>query len=189
MIIKQATVALALACVSSALAAPRWHELDGYGFEQYKLDFGKTYASAAEHTRRERLFAARLALEAFAGACELSPGFFATGNKLSSDLSTQAPHCPQCTRSAPAPPDAPSSASQALSTPPSTTACAGPSTQPPGPQTGQTARVLPSQRIIAAADRAAAAPRRGCPPPARSAELPCAWRQSTELARAPRPET
>ena len=44
-----------VATVASALEAS-----DDYTFERFKNDFGKRYASSAEHARREQLFESRL---------------------------------------------------------------------------------------------------------------------------------
>ena len=50
-------------------AAPRWHELDGYSFDRYVRDFGKSYASAEEKSFRENAFARKLAdVQAFNSA-------------------------------------------------------------------------------------------------------------------------
>ena len=42
------------------LAATRWHELDGYTFERYRQEFGKTYATAEEAAAREAAFNKKL---------------------------------------------------------------------------------------------------------------------------------
>jgi cathepsin L len=49
-----------LAAVAAG-AAPKWHQLTAdYSFAQYKADFGKAYATDAEHAMRAQLFAAAL---------------------------------------------------------------------------------------------------------------------------------
>lgn len=55
-------VAAALLVVAAtAVRRPKWHQLENYDFEQYKRDFGKKYADAAEHEMRAALFAKKLA--------------------------------------------------------------------------------------------------------------------------------
>ena len=59
----KAVVIAALLLVSAAPfvdAAPKWHQLEGYTFDQYKADFGKQY-SASEETTRRAAFEARMA--------------------------------------------------------------------------------------------------------------------------------
>ena len=41
-------------------AAPKWHQLEGYSFDQYKKDFGKQYSGSEDSVRRSA-FEARLA--------------------------------------------------------------------------------------------------------------------------------
>lgn len=53
--------ALALATlVALAAAKTRWHQLDGYTFEDYKKEYGRSYATQAEHDQRRANFEANL---------------------------------------------------------------------------------------------------------------------------------
>ncbi|EGD80812.1 hypothetical protein PTSG_11722 [Salpingoeca rosetta] len=56
---------LALVMLASAGAATAkktlWHQLDAYSFEDFKLEFGKTYASHEEHEYRRSIFEQTLA--------------------------------------------------------------------------------------------------------------------------------
>jgi len=54
-------VFLVAALVAVVAAKTRWHQLEGYTFEHYKKEYGRTYATAAEHSRRQGLFEANLA--------------------------------------------------------------------------------------------------------------------------------
>lgn len=47
-----AAVAVVACAMGVAARAPKWHELDGYSFEQYQADFGKHYASFEERAER-----------------------------------------------------------------------------------------------------------------------------------------
>jgi C1A family cysteine protease len=60
---RSATVLLLFACFATlALAAPKWHELDGsFTFAQFAKTFRKTYASPAEETTRAAIFARNIA--------------------------------------------------------------------------------------------------------------------------------
>lgn len=54
------TMRLLLVLFTAAAARPRWHELsEEYAFEQYKADFGKSYAPQEDDERRV-IFEARL---------------------------------------------------------------------------------------------------------------------------------
>jgi len=50
--------AFIIACfVSLAYCAPKWHQLEGYTFDQYTMDFQKSYApGSAEWTLRKDIF-------------------------------------------------------------------------------------------------------------------------------------
>lgn len=55
------TLLCAWLSIQCALGRPRWHELEGYSFEQYVRDFGKGYVSGTEeYTFREQLFTQEL---------------------------------------------------------------------------------------------------------------------------------
>eukprot|EP00873_Tetraselmis_striata_P014303 jgi/Tetstr1/434567/TSEL_023658.t1 len=57
-----AVLGLALVAAASAGApGPAWHQLAGYTFEQYKMDFAKAYGSMAEEAVRRNNFNAALA--------------------------------------------------------------------------------------------------------------------------------
>jgi len=51
---------IAFALLAVASAATRWHQLDGYTFEDYQKEFGKVYDNAAETAMRKALVEARL---------------------------------------------------------------------------------------------------------------------------------
>lgn len=56
-----ASVCLLLAAPSSAKQGPRWHELEGYTFEDFKTDFGRSYADEAEEALHRAAFEENLA--------------------------------------------------------------------------------------------------------------------------------
>ena len=50
-----------LALLALLPAATRWHELEGYTFEKWAAEFGRTYSSVSERAARDKSFTARLA--------------------------------------------------------------------------------------------------------------------------------
>ena len=56
-----ALFALLLVAGTTATRRPKWHELNGYTFQQYVVDFGKPYpAGSTEYAKRQSLFEAQL---------------------------------------------------------------------------------------------------------------------------------
>ena len=54
-------LAFAALCAGVESLRPKWHQLDGYSFEQYRRDFAKAYSSKSETQRRASIFEANLA--------------------------------------------------------------------------------------------------------------------------------
>eukprot|EP00730_Choanoeca_flexa_P006654 TRINITY_DN12195_c0_g1_i2.p1 TRINITY_DN12195_c0_g1~~TRINITY_DN12195_c0_g1_i2.p1 ORF type:complete len:365 (+),score=93.22 TRINITY_DN12195_c0_g1_i2:13-1107(+) len=54
------SILLLSAAVALVAAKTRWHQLEGYTFENYKVEFNKVYESQDEHDRRQAIFEKKL---------------------------------------------------------------------------------------------------------------------------------